>query len=80
MKSFTDCLNFIDNMILYNVEKVDSMDGLESMLDFILDDYIKKSNEEMVAIMPILSQINLIINIFYLLYLMTIILLIIIMV
>ena len=42
MKSFTDCLNFIDNMILYNVEKVDSMDGLESMRDFSLDDYIKK--------------------------------------
>ena len=43
MKSFTDCLNFIDNMIFYNVEKVDSMDGLESMRDFILDDYIKKA-------------------------------------
>ena len=27
MKSFTDCLHFIDNMILYNIEKVDSMDG-----------------------------------------------------
>ena len=66
MKSFTDCLNFIDNMILYNVEKVDSMDGLESMLDFILDEYIKKSNEELVSIMSILSQINLIINRFYL--------------
>ena len=34
MKSFTDCLNFFDIMILYNVEKVDSMDGLESMRDF----------------------------------------------
>ena len=45
MKSFTDCLNFFDNMILHKVEKVDSMDGLESMRDFILDDYIKKSNE-----------------------------------
>ena len=42
MKSFTDCLNFIDNMIQYNVEKVDSMDGLESLRVFILDDYIKK--------------------------------------
>ena len=43
MKSFTDCLNFIDNMTLYNVEKVDSMGGLESMRDFILDDYMKKA-------------------------------------
>ena len=42
MKSLADCLNFTDNMILYNLEKVDSMDGLESMRDFILDDYIKK--------------------------------------
>ena len=66
VKSFTDCLHFIDNMILYNVEKVDSMDGLESMRDFVLDNYIKKSDEELVGIMSILSQINLIINRFYL--------------
>ena len=36
------------------------------MCDFILDDYIKKSDEELVVIMSILSQINLIINRFYL--------------
>ena len=66
MKSFNDCLNFIDNMILYNVEKVDSVEGLESVRDFIADDYIKKSDRELVAIMSILSQINLIINKFYL--------------
>ena len=53
-------------MIIFNVDKVDSMDGLESMRDFVLDDYIKKSDEELVAIMSILSQINLIINRFYL--------------
>ena len=74
MKSFTDCLNFIDNMLLYNVEKVDSMDGLESMHDFILDESFKKSDEELVAIMSVLSQINLIINRFF--YLMTFVLLI----
>ena len=78
MKSFTDSLNFIDKMMLYNVEKVTSMDGLESMCVFILDDYIKKSDEELVAIMSLLSQINLIINNFF--YLMTIVLLIIIMI
>ena len=60
MKSFTDCLNFIDNMILYNVEKVDCMDGLEGMRDFVLDDYIKKSDEELVAIISMLTLINLI--------------------
>ena len=42
MKSFTDCLNFIDNMILYNVKKDDGMDGIESMRDFILDGCIEK--------------------------------------
>ena len=42
------------------------MVGLESMLDFILDDYIKKSDEELVASMSILSQINLIKNRLYL--------------
>ena len=66
MKSVADCSNFIDNMILYNVEKVDSMDGLESMRYFVLDGYIKKSGEELAAIISILSQINLIINRFYL--------------
>ena len=40
MKSFTDCLNIFDKLILYNVEKVDSTDGLESMRDYISDDYI----------------------------------------
>ena len=66
MKSFNDCLNFIDYMIIYNVEKVDSMDDLESMRDFVLDDYFNKSDEELVAILSILWQINLIINRFYL--------------
>ena len=65
-------------MILYNVEKIDSMDGIESMRDFISHDYTKKSNKELVAIMSILSQINLIGNRFF--YLMTIVLLIIIMI
>ena len=41
IKSFTDCLNFNDNMILYNVEKVDSIDALESMRDFVSNEYIK---------------------------------------
>ena len=42
------------------------MEGLESMRDFVLNDYIKKSDEELVAIMSILSQINLRINRFFL--------------
>ena len=65
MKSVADCLNFIDNMILYNIEKNDSMESLESMRDYFSDDYFKRSDKELVAIMSILSQINLIINRFY---------------
>ena len=65
MKSVADCLDFIDNMILNNVKKIDSIESLESMRDYFLDDYIEKSDEELVAIMSILSQINLIINGFF---------------
>ena len=42
-KSFTDFLNFIDNMILNNVEKVDSMERLESMRLFFKMIIIKKT-------------------------------------
>ena len=54
------------------------MEGLESMRDFVLNDHIKKSDEELVAIMSILSQINLILNRFF--YLIIIILLIFVMI
>ena len=65
IESITDCLNFIVNMILYNMEKVDSMVCLENMRDYFLDDYIKRSDEDLVVIKSILSQINLITNTFY---------------
>ena len=42
------------------------MEWLESMREYFLDGFFKKSDEEHVAIMSILSQINLIINRFYL--------------
>ena len=62
MKSVADCLDFIDNMILYSIEKIDSMENLESVRDYFLIDYIKRSDKELVAILSILSQTNLIIN------------------
>ena len=37
MKSVADCLDFFDNMILYNIGKIDSMESLESMPDYFLD-------------------------------------------
>ena len=42
------------------------MESLESMRDYFLDDYFKRSDKELVAIMSILSQINLTLNRFYL--------------
>ena len=65
MKSVADCLDFIDNMILNSIEKIDSMESLENMRHYFLNDYFEKSDEELIAIMSKLSQINLIINRFY---------------
>ena len=39
MRSVSDCLNFIDNMNLYNLEKRDSMEDLNSVRDYFLDCY-----------------------------------------
>ena len=44
-ESITDCLNFIDIMIIYDIEKIDSMQYLENMRDYFLDNYIKKRDE-----------------------------------
>ena len=52
-------------MILYNKERIDSMASLESMRDYFSDDYIKRSDKELFAIMSILSQINLILDRFF---------------
>ena len=41
------------------------MGGLQSMRNFVFDDYIEKSDEELDVIMSLLSQNNLIKNIFY---------------
>ena len=65
MKSVADCLDFIDNMILYNIEIIESIEILESKRDYFLDVYIKRNDRELVAIMSILSQINLILNRFF---------------
>ena len=66
IKSVAECLDFFDNMITNNIEKIDSMECLEKMRQYFLNEYIKKSEAELVVIKSILSQINLIINRFYL--------------
>ena len=66
MKSVADCLDFIDNMVMYNIEKIDSMECLETMRDYFSDDFFKKSDEELVVKKSILSQVNPTINRFFL--------------
>ena len=66
MKLVADALDFIDNMVIDSIEKIDSMECLENMRDYFLNDYIKKSDEELVVMKSILSQINITKKRFYL--------------
>ena len=60
MKSVGDCLNFIDSMIICNVKKHPGVGNLEDSRDYMIGMYNEKYIEEMVALLPILSPINLI--------------------
>ena len=64
LKTDSNCLNFIDSMILYNIEKRDSIEEIDNVRDYFLDCYNEKSKEELQAILPLLYQINLIIELF----------------
>ena len=65
MNSVSDCLNFIDSMIFYIIEKRDSIEDLDNVRDYFLDCYNDENNEELLAILPISYQISLIIDRFY---------------
>ena len=62
MKSISDCLNFIDSMIICSVEKHAGIGNLEDLRDYMIGMYSEKYIEEMVAMTAILSQINLLIE------------------
>ena len=66
MKSVSECLNFIDDMILCSVEKSFGIGNLEDIRDYMTGMYNEIYIEEMVDKSAILSQINLIIEKFYL--------------
>ena len=66
MKSISDCLNFIDTMILGNIEKHIGIGNLEDLREYLIGVYNEKYIEEIVSILAILSQINLIIGKFFL--------------
>ena len=66
MKSFCDCLNFIDSMILRAIEKDAGIENLEDTRDYMITVYNDKYIEDMVSMLGVLSQINLILDRFYL--------------
>ena len=66
MNSSCDCLNFIDSMILCNIEKYCGIGVLEDLRDYMIGMYYEKHVEEMVSMLRVLSQINLVIERFYL--------------
>ena len=66
VKSISDCLNIIDNLILCGTEKLIGMGNLEDVRDYMIGTYDGKYIEEMVSMLAVLSQINLIIDSFYL--------------
>ena len=66
IKSVCDCLNFIDRMILCEIEKHTGIGNLEVIHEDMITIYNDKYIEDMVSILAVLSQINLIIDRFYL--------------
>ena len=66
MKSVCDCLSFIDNMMLCDIEKHTGVGNLEDIRDFMITIYNDKYVEDRVSMLGVFSQINLIIDTFYL--------------
>ena len=66
VKSISDCLTFIDILILCGTEKHIGIGNLEDKRDYMIGVYDGKYIEEMVSMLAVLSQINLIIDRFYL--------------
>ena len=65
-KSISDCLNFIDHLVLFGGEKHIGIGNLEDARDYMIGMYDGKYIEEMVSMTRVLSQIILIIDRFYL--------------
>ena len=62
MKSISDCLNFIDSMIICSIEKHVGIGNLEDVCDYMIGMYNDKYIAETVSVLAIPSQINLIID------------------
>ena len=66
IKLVCDCLNFIVSMIFFSIEKKVGIGNLEVIRDYMIGMYKDKYIEDMVSMLAVLSQINLIIDRFYL--------------
>ena len=66
VKSINDCLKFIDNLILCDIEKNIDNGDLEDVRDYMIGMYDGEYTGEMVRMLAVLYQINLIIEKFYL--------------
>ena len=66
IKAVCGCSNFIDSTILFSIEKDAGIGILEDIRDFTIRMYNDKYIEEMVSMLAILSQVNLILDRFYL--------------
>ena len=66
INSISDCLTFIDHLILCEGEKHIGVGNLEDIRDYVIGLYDGKFIEDMVSMFAVLSQINLIIDKFYL--------------
>ena len=58
-KSVCDCLNFIDDMILWDKEKHAGIGNLEDIRNYMITIYNDKHIEDMVTMLGVFSQINL---------------------
>ena len=65
MKSVCDCLNFIDSMILCDIEKHAGVGILEDIRQYMITIYSDKYIEDMVSMLRVFAQINLKIDRFY---------------
>ena len=65
-KSISDCLNFIDNLILCNTASHIGVGSLEDLREYMFKMYDGRYIEELMSMLAVLSQINLIIEKFFL--------------
>ena len=66
MKSVGDCLNFIDSMILCDIETHSGVGNPQDIRDYMITIYKDKYIEHMMSMLGVFSQINLITDRFYL--------------